>query len=187
MLLGSFQLAEYMMCTGGNPQMWSKFGTAVISLLPVAGLHMVTLLTRPTRWTGVGYLLGGLIMGAIIFLEVPILPQCTGKFVILRFEDWFSILFNLYYAMFIFIALEMIVRTWMLHKGNKQELFWAMAAYMVFIIPTALVYIFISISREAMPSIMCGFAVLGALVLVFKEMPVFYKVSAKKKKRNSSD
>jgi hypothetical protein len=183
LLLGSFQLAEYLICSGGDPQMWSKFGTIAITLLPAAGLHMVSMLTRPTRWTGVGYLFAGLLVAAVIFLQVPILPQCTGKFMLLKFETWFDILFNIYYGLFIFIALEMIVRTWRQHKGNKKQLFWAMVAYLIFIIPTALVFLVISLSKEAIPSIMCGFAVLGALILVFKEMPVFYKAPAKNKRR----
>lgn len=183
-LLGTFQLAEYMICSGGNPQLWSKIGTASIAILPVMALHLVTLLTRKSRWTEAGYFFGALIVGAIFFLEVPILPECTGKFVALKFTTTFDLIFNFYYAVFLFIALEMIIRTWRNHKGNSSELFWALMIYASFLVPTALVYIFIATARTGVPSIMCGFAVIGAIILVFKELPlVFGKKSVKKKKR----
>lgn len=182
-LLGVFQLTEYMMCVGGNAQLWSKIGTSAIAILPVSALHLTTMLTRKSVWTEIGYILGFLIVGAIFFLEVPILPQCTGNFVELKFSTTFDILFNLYYALFLFIALEMIIRTWRSHKGNNSQLFWALMIYTSFLVPTALVYIFITVSRSGIPSIMCGFAVIGAIILVFKELPlIFAKKSGKKKK-----
>lgn len=187
LLLGVFQLAEYMICMGGNPQLWSKIGTSSIAILPVMALHLVTLLTRKSKWTETGYFFGALIVGAIFFLEVPILPECTGKFVALKFTTTFDLIFNVYYAIFLFIALEMIVRTWRSHKGKNSGLFWALMIYASFLVPTALVYIFIATARTGVPSIMCGFAVIGAIILVFKELPlVFGKKSVKKKRRKVS-
>lgn len=179
-LLGVFQLAEYMICKGGDPQLWSKIGTASITLLPVMALHLITMITRKSRWTQVGYIFGALIIGAIVFMQVPILPQCTGKFVILWFDDLFSYVFYIYYAAFVFMGVEMIIRTWRTHKGSNTKLFWAMMIYLSFIIPTTLVYIFISFARAGMPSIMCGFAVIGAIILVFKELPLLYRAKRRK-------
>jgi hypothetical protein len=182
-LLGTFQLAEYKMCTGGNAQLWSKIGVASITLLPVMAMHLTTMLIRPSRWTCVGYMLGVCIIAAIFYLPVPILPHCTGKFVVLGFNDLFGMIFYLYYALFLFIALEMIVRTMRNHKGDEQELFWALMVYLAFLVPTAVVYFMITTSRAGVPSIMCGFAVFGALVVVFKELPRFYVLNKAKKRR----
>lgn len=179
--LGTFQLAEYMMCTGNNTLMWGKIGAAAITLLPVMAVHLVTMITRKSIWTEIGYVMGGAIIIAIFFTSVLQSIGCTGHYVAINFDDWFSILFNGYYGFFILIGIEMAVRTWLQHRGDKKELFWIMLIYASFLIPTAIVYFLFITAREGTPSIMCGFAVFGALILVFKEIPRVYAVGVGKR------
>jgi hypothetical protein len=181
LLLGTFQLSEYMMCKGADAQLWSKVGTAGITLLPVLTFHLMTLLTRKSNLVFVGYFLGSLIIASIFFLPVPILPYCTGKFVILKFHQTFDLLFGVYYMAFVFMGIGLLVQTWRNHKGDAAELFWAMMIYASFLIPTLLVYIFFAVARMGVPSIMCGFAVLGGIILVFKELPRICERSSVKK------
>jgi hypothetical protein len=182
-LLGMFQLSEYVMCTGTDVMLWARIGAASITILPVLCVHLVTMITRKSRWTQLGYLIGGVIVTLILFTPVLKSIGCTGNYVEVNFHDWFSILFNVYYGLFLFIGIEMLVRTWITNKGDSKALFWAFATYMAFLIPTAIVYIIYATTRNGTPSIMCGFAVFGAVVFVFKEVPRFYQIQATKSKR----
>lgn len=181
LLLGTFQLAEYMMCSGGNPNLWSKIGTAAITLMPLLGFQLVTMFTSKSRWVSVGYLLGGLIIASIFLLPVPIASECTGKFVVLKFHDLFSILFDSYYTLFIALAVWRVITGW--GKNNNQLLLWSVVIYASFLIPTAVVTIFMGITRQAVPSIMCGFAVFGAIILVFKIFPEYDQLTSTKKSK----
>lgn len=180
--LGTFQLAEFMMCSGNNTLMWGKIGAASITLLPVMAVHLVTMITRKSIWTEIGYVIGGAIIIAIFFTSVLQSIGCSGHYVVINFTDWFSVLFNIYYGFFILIGIEMLIRTWMQHTGDRKELFWTMMIYASFLIPTTIVYFLFITAQEGTPSIMCGFAVFGALILVFKEIPRVYTVGAGKKR-----
>src|SRR6476469_6839711 len=127
-LLGMFQLSEYIMCTATTDVLlWGKIGASSITILPVLCLHLVTMITRKSRWTQVGYIMGSSIVAAILFTPVLKSIGCTGNYVEVNFQDWFSIIFNGYYAIFLFIGIQMLVQTWWTNKGDKQALFWAMA------------------------------------------------------------
>ena len=57
----------------------------------------------------------------------------------------------------------------------KKALKWFIIGYLSFILPLTLVYIFIPITRVAIASIMCGFAIIFAAILTFKIVPLYYK------------
>lgn len=174
LLLGLFQLSEYMACTSNDIYIWGKIGAASITLLPVLGLHLSTLLTRKSRWVIVGYALGLVILIAIIVLpQLTIDTRCTGKFVLLNQNLFPIILYEVYYIGFLLISLEMLIQTLFTHKGNKIGLLWMIIVYLSFIIPTAIVYAIFTVTGSAIPSIMCGFAIIAAFIIVFKEIPRF--------------
>src|SRR5205823_1910006 len=84
-LLGVFQLAEYQLCQGVNQLMWAKIGVASITLLPVLGLHLMTILTKKSKWVYVGYGLGIVIISMIIFVpSVSLNVAYTGKYVAIQ-------------------------------------------------------------------------------------------------------
>lgn len=174
--LGMFQLSEYMACKSNDIHIWGKIGAASITLLPILGLHLISLLTRKSRWITVGYVLGlAIFMIIIAYPQFAIDTRCTGKFVILNQSVFPNLLYEIYYFGFILIGLEMLFRSLLLHKGNKTKLLWMIIAYLSFIIPTAIVYTVFAITKNAIPSIMCGFAIIAALIIVFKEIPKFSK------------
>src|SRR5215471_4163757 len=57
LLLGTFQLAEYRICTttGGVPLFWSRVGFVAITLLPLAGLYLVHLVSHKPHFLKLGY------------------------------------------------------------------------------------------------------------------------------------
>ncbi len=173
--LGAFQFAEFMICAGGDSVFWTKAGTISTTMLPALGLHLVSLLTKKTLLVQAGYAFAFLLIGAVLFLNLPFNSACTGKFVVLMFDDLFKFSFYFYYAVFLLIALWMLLKNW-----SKSVIFWVFAAYLSFIIPGLLVYFFIAVTRTAFPSIMCGFAIFCALILAFKVMP---EISKKHKKK----
>ena len=78
-------------------------------------------------------------------------------------------LYSIYY--FGVIAVTVGIGLLQLRKANiliKRNILWLIAGYAVFIIPVAILTITHPDSRQAIPSILCGFAVLFAVVLVTK-------------------
>jgi hypothetical protein len=59
------------------------------------------------------------------------------------------------------------------NAASRNILQWLIVAYLSFMAPMGMVYIFSPISRNAVASIMCGFAVFLALILALKIVPEY--------------
>src|SRR5689334_11891738 len=57
LLLGTFQFAEYQICTrnGSVPMLWSRIGFVAITLLPLAGLYLVSIVSHKPHFLKLGY------------------------------------------------------------------------------------------------------------------------------------
>ena len=105
--------------------------------------------------------------------------QCTGNYVIFQIGVRASIAYGLYYYGWLVTAMYLGAR-WanqMLRAGlsshSKLQAIRAMIiGYLVFLVPTALAYSVSPSVRRGIPSIMCGFAVLFALILTLYVMPL---------------
>ncbi len=173
-LLGTFQLSEYLLCTTENQLFWAKIGTASIALLPAMGLHLITLLSSKSRQVTIGYIFAAAIVGLIFFNPaLTIHIQCTGNFVILLPQNIYLQIYMYYYVGFLLIGIWKIIAALMTPNKYNRELFWMLVAYLSFIVPTIFVYAYFANTREAVPSIMCGFAIFMALILVLKIIPGF--------------
>ncbi len=80
-----------------------------------------------------------------------------------------------YYIGFLLIGVGKIIAALMTTNKYTSELFWMLVAYLSFIVPTIFVYAYFADTRAAVPSIMCGFAIFMALILVLKVIPGFNK------------
>jgi hypothetical protein len=181
LLLGLFQLSEYTVCKTNDLMIWGKIGAASITLLPILGLHLVTYLTKPTKWLSIGYIWGVIMLLAILFVpSLTIDTRCTGKFVNLSTNASTSV-YTLYYFGFLMIGISKLIQFLREHKGDRQELLWMIFAYASFIVPTALVYSLFALAVTGIPSVMCGFAIIFAVIIAFKEVPRFNKLYTKKK------
>lgn len=182
-ILGIFQLSEYLICKGVQPLLWSKIAFISIAFLPILGVHLISLITKKTIWTKIGYIIAVILSLIIIFVpDIFISTSCTGNFVIFDSLGSYKLLHSAYYLLFLIIGISMIFFH-MRDKNNKKNkaLYWLAVAYAAFIVPATVVYIFITVTRTGVASILCGFAILTALIIVFKVLPEYKKLPNEKK------
>lgn len=181
--LAIFQLAEYHVCTGfGSRAMaWSRLGFVAITILPPLGLHILHVLAgKPARkLVGAAYAtMAGFILFFMTYHAAFIGHQCTGNYVIFQMGPRAGALYGLYYYGWLLTALGLGWR-WAseLKAQGKQALKRLQTVqaliigYLVFLVPTALANTVKPETRHGIPSVMCGFAVLFALILGFYILP----------------
>ncbi len=178
--LAVFQLCEYHVCTGYGPNAvrWSRAGYVAISLLPPLGLHMLHVLAgkKGRKLVIFGYLtMIGFVTYFLTYHAAFIGYACTGNYVIFQIGDRPAVAYGLYYYGWLLVAIVLGVR-WSkqlkarsLKKAKSIEAL--IIGYFVFLLPTAIVNSIEPETRRGIPSIMCGFAVLFALILVLYILP----------------
>jgi hypothetical protein len=178
LFLATFQLAEYNVCEGAfglDALTWSKIGYVAITMLPPLGLHLSYELAGAKKqpilpWA---YLAAGIFVIFFGFVNNGITGQaCLGNYVIFNQASGSEWAYGAYYYGLIAAAIYL---AWKLARAQthniKLALYGLIMGYAVFLLPTATVNI---INKQAMagtPSVMCGFAVLYALILVIWIMP----------------
>lgn len=176
--LAIFQLSEYQICEGTNLLFWAKAGFFAITFLPVLGLYLISRLKKEAPLLKLGFFIATALVTFFILVPNSIeAVSCTGNYVIFDITDNLYGLFGYYYAFFLLIGI------WQASMGIKdsnkkklKEVFsWFVIGYLSFILPLTIVYIFIPITRVAVASIMCGFAVIFAFILTFKIAPIYHK------------
>lgn len=181
--LAVFQLSEYQVCTGsGNSaENWSRLGYVAISALPPLGLHLLHVLAgKPQRkLVAAAYLT--MVGFVVYFLAHPTAftgHQCTGNYVIFQIGLWQAIAYSAFYYGWLFTAIGLALH-WGRHLrqagkqalGKLQMVQALTVGYLVFLLPTGLVNSIDPTTLSGVPSIMCGFAVLFAIILVFYIVP----------------
>jgi len=181
-MLAAFQLAEYQICDGNNPMFWTRIGFVAITLLPALGLHMVSTVTGKTSYVKLGYV--AMVVFALIFAFIPksiTNYHCGGNYIIFTSQESLSWIYGIYYFGFLLLAV------WEAYERIKEKfshiLLWIMIGYASFMVPMGIIYIISPSARSAVPSIMCGFAVLFAIILVVKVVPEYQKEIRKIDKR----
>ena len=174
--LGIFQLAEYMICGGlGLTNIdWARAGYASITLLPALGIHMLVAIS--------GKKMPGLIRTAyatcIAFVGFYVLNTgsisghtCASNYAIFYTESFSAQLFTIYYYGWLMVGTVM-AWMWGMEKPEKRvALHSMMIGYLVFIVPTTAFNIVEPSTISGIPSIMCGFAVLLAVIISGKVLP----------------
>lgn len=177
--LGTFQLAEYNVCTGsGQPLMWSRIGFIAITLLPPLGLHLASILSgKGKNLVKPAYIAGGSF--ALFFGFAPTAINsaiCTGNYVIFSLMPLPNVLYAIYYHSLLWLAIVIALQgRKSASKEIKPALTWLVIGYLCFILPTGLINAFKPETIKAMPSIMCGFALIFAFILTLKVMPAASK------------
>lgn len=178
-MLGVFQMAEYFVCGGAgfNANQWSRLGYVAISTLPPLGLHMMYAINKSPNNRLIMLAYGSMAAFIAYFLLSPTAfsgHQCTGNYVIFQLGHVPSYLYGLYYYGWLLIALGVGYRFIMKSTSSpatKNSTKALMAGYSVFLVPTAIVYAINPETRAGIPSIMCGFAVLFAIILAGYILP----------------
>jgi len=181
--LAIFQLSEYFVCTGSDSLAipWSRVGFVAITLLPPLGLHLMHVLAgKKDRWLVVtGYALMALFMG--FFLLSPSIftgHQCTGNYVIFQFTTNVTGTYSVYYFGLLLLGIGLGFR-WanqLKAKGGQaarqlQTVQALILGYLVFLVPSGLAMAVKPAVRRGIPSVLCGFAVLLALILALYILP----------------
>jgi hypothetical protein len=177
--LAIFQLAEYGICEqwGLEPNPWAKVGFTAITLLPPIGLHLVYAISgRKTDWiVRLSYVAAAIWIAVFLFGTLLKGAVCTGNYVIFEIPEPHEGWYYLYYDALLIIAMT---QAFMLSKSTKSvrtkaALQSLVIGYLAFIIPSIFFTVFDSYNGtdSPLPSIMCGFAVLLAIILTFKVVP----------------
>ena len=178
--LAMFQLAEYGICEdfGISSTAWVRFGFASITMLPPLGLHLV--------YTIAGKRLAPLVIASyaaalawiLTFVATGVMGSaaCGGNYVIFRMTEPFDIGFYTYYDALLLLAVFQAIR-FSFRAASKQArvaLWLLVAGYATFMLPSLIIFAFYGVKGpgNAVPSVMCGFAVLFALILSLKILPL---------------
>jgi hypothetical protein len=181
--LATFQLAEYYVCTGiGSMAVpWSRVGFVAITALPPLGLHIMHVLAgkQNRRLVNTAYATMAAFMA--FFLLSPDTftgHQCTGNYVIFQFTPNVTGIYSVYYFGWLFASMGLGAK-WanQLKAQGKQALTQLktvqglILCYLVFLVPSAISMAIKPEARRGIPSVLCGFAVLYALILALYIMP----------------
>ncbi len=177
LFLAFFQIAEYELCEGARPISWIQIAFLSITALPPLGVHLASLATKKTFWVPVGYAFGAAYEALIIFAPSLFLAaHCTGRFVIFDSIRIFEWTYGVYYLGLIVVAIALLVRALWTGQGNAEVVKWLLASYASFVVPASFLYAFFERTRAGFSSIMCGFAIIFAFILVFKILPHYAQV-----------
>ena len=176
--LGVFQLAEYLICeaTGIDGLSWARIGHIAISLLPPIGISLAMELAhkRQRIFETIIYCLCAGFIGFYGFWSGAISSEtCQGNYVIFRGDyPYAGPIYALYYFSLLAIGVGLSF-----HYGRqapaplKKALYGLAIGYLTFIVPTTIVYLLDQTLVNAIPSIMCGFAVFLAIMIAGFTVP----------------
>ncbi len=177
LLLGVFQLAEYMICESISlPGLtWARIGYVAITLLPPLGISLAMALAgKKSNWQAAVYLACGAFIAYFLVINNSLTGQvCAGNYVIFRAHPASMRLYALYYFGLLALGVYLSLR-WRRHTKNartKTALLALAIGYMAFIIPTITANLLSPATMAAIPSVMCGFAVLLAITLIGWVLP----------------
>lgn len=181
--LAIFQLSEYFVCTGLGSMAapWSRVGFVAITALPPLGLHMMHVLAgKPLRRLVYGaYVVMVAFMTFFLFSSGTFIGhKCTGNYVIFQFTANVTGDYSVYYFGWLLIGLGLGFR-WageLKAQGKAaarqlQTVQGLILGYLVFLVPSALSMTVNPAFRRGIPSVLCGFAVLFALILTLYVLP----------------
>lgn len=181
--LAVFQLAEYNVCEtawGVDSLTWARIGYVAITFLPPLGLHLATKIAGQKKPFIVGgaYGIGTIFAGFFLFSGHGMLGQeCLGNYVIFSIAPWAVKLYAAYYygLLALSVGYSFMASRILKNTSKKQALLSLAIGYLAFIVPTTAANIIDPSTLSGIPSIMCGFAVILAIILTLVVVPKAYK------------
>lgn len=174
--LGTFQLSEYMLCGGLGLKgfEWARLGYISITLLPALGIHLAATIAKKNVKP---LIIGAYTSAALFALYFALSPgalnahECRPNYAVFEFDQISLIVYSIYYYGWL-VAGTVLSYIWSKELGTKRApLLWLTAGYLLFMAPTTTVNLIYPETLAGIPSIMCGFAILLAAVLVFFVVP----------------
>lgn len=174
--LASFQLAEYMVCggLGWSHIEWARLGYVSITLLPAIGIHLLTkLANKKMPW-----LVGSVYATCAAFVTFYLVgagavngQACYPNYAVFYTNSDVSQWYTAYYYGWLMVGTYL---AWHWGMGNpkiRKTLHAMMLGYLVFLVPTTAFNIIDPTTIKGIPSIMCGFAVILAIILATQVLP----------------
>lgn len=174
--LAMFQISEYFVCGAGhNASLWSRIGFVSITLLPPIGIHLIHTLAGKS-WnniTGAAYGMAAVWVVVFAFFEKAFSGhECSGNYIIFQVQPNLGILYFFYYYLWLAVG------TWLsyqyaktLRNKDKKSLYLLAIGYLTLLVPTTTLNLLNPQTQDGIPSIMCGFAIILATIVVFGIMP----------------
>ena len=175
--LGTFQLAEYMLCGGlGLSRLeWVKLGYVSITFLPALGLHMTSLIAGANIKPVLIAAYASATLFATYFVGVGgavAAKECAPNYAIFDTSSMLTLVYGIFYYGWLLTTVSLAAYWARKTPKHAKTLRWMVAGYSVFIIPTTIANLIDPSTMAAIPSIMCGFAVLYAIILVWQVLPL---------------
>lgn len=179
--LAVFQFAEFNVCEGpaGLNELYSRIGFIAITLLPPLGIHLVSRIanrgSKALIW--LAYLSSALFVVAFgLHGNAFESHVCAGNYAVFQLMDNLGGYFFVYYYFWLIVGLLMCLYFGVKGTQRTREALTMQAfGYMSFMLPTGIVNAINPETIAGIPSIMCGFAVIYALILTFGITPRILK------------
>lgn len=181
--LAVFQLAEYNVCEGAfglDSLTWSRLGYVAITMLPPLGFHLAARIAGEKRYGMItaAYVSAGLFAAFFALSGHGMTSSaCLGNYVIFKTAPAAAPLYTAYYYGWLIAGTTYSL--YMARKQAKPHYASALRAlafgYLAFVIPTTAVNVIDPSTIAGIPSIMCGFAVILAIMLAGEVLPQYYK------------
>ncbi len=174
-LLATFQLAEFQVCGNSDPNFFSRLGFIAITLLPPVGLHIIQVISgrgsKSLRW--LAYSSGAAFALIFGFMSQAFASyECGGNYAIFQLTDHLGGFYFTYYYAWLIIGIGLCMYySVSATKKIRAALILQAFGYLSFLLPTGIVNAVNPTTINGIPSIMCGFAVIYALILVFGIAP----------------
>lgn len=177
--LAVFQLSEYFVCGGAGAEAvtWSRIGFVAITALPIVGLHLLYSISgrQSRKLVALGYATMAMYMSYFLLAPNAFTGQmCTGNYVIYQISSTAALFYQAYYYGWLLVAILFGYKSLTNSNNNKkirQQIGGLILGYLIFLVPTGIANTIKPETRAGIPSIMCGFAVLFAFILVLYIAP----------------
>jgi hypothetical protein len=171
--LSLFQFAEFQLCSGVNQEVWMRTAFLATVFLPAIAIDFVAMATKRPMSVVFGYATATAYALLIIFTpNVFFHASCRTSYTVFDVADTFGLVYSIYYATSILYGVFALIAARRERAGNQKLTLWLLIGYASILLPTIFVFSFFVITLNAFPSIFCGFAVLIALIMALKVLPL---------------
>jgi len=171
-LLGLYQLTEFMICLSLHPLFWGKMAHLTYTFLPALGVHWAFALVKEKKRLFYVYILpiifSALVLSSPLFVKSA---ECSRYFITVLFE-WNPIwlwCYGLYYGGFILVSAIILMKA-IISENNKSKrkiYSWGFIGLLSFTVPTLIFILFFPMMNIMFPSVLCEFALLFGISVVY--------------------
>ncbi|MDB5163442.1 MAG: hypothetical protein JWS12_59 [Candidatus Saccharibacteria bacterium] len=177
LLLAVFQFAEYNVCgrSSASALVYSRLGYIAITLLPPLALHAVYAIAK-RKTTALVWLAYACGLGfAVVFgfhTSAFAGHICAGNYAIFQLIHPIGGLYFAYYYFWVIVGIGLgLYFSISSNQRTREALVLQVCGYLSFLLPTGIVNAVNPQTISGIPSVMCGFAVLYALILALGIIP----------------